>query len=810
VSDLTGQPDDKALLLRYEGALPPQEWESIGGERVDTGVWRFPFQDEAGLLWHLDALASATDPQTQRETLALTLDAADRPDAAGQLANTRSLDVLIIRKRYGWLLGDFEHRIRIHFQPILDLNAEGQIVAYEALCRLVDPMGPLLAGGQAFALASAAGRAGDLDVACQGLALARKAAGIARGVAVFLNVLPQNLLQARWRQRIVERMDELGIDHKDVVIEVVESEQADPLELAAACDDLRRADVRIALDDIGAGFNGLSTLAAVRADFIKIDRGLVHQAQRSRVRTVLMEALVSMAQRLGTRVIAEGLERPEDILFCREMAIGYAQGYYFAMPAERPATEVAPLPPRVARTTPRSMFRIDLTQLMESAPSLDVSQSQDAARRLFLDQANLSSVVLTDDGHPLGLLHRGLALSPAPISLGSACKPIRHVLPVEASPASLARRLFQGRREGDPWIVVSREGKYLGNVVPAMLMASLMSNRSGRDETHPLTQLPTGPALRHVLENRLAAESPCVLVYVDLDHFKAYNDRYGFIRGDAMIRLLSELLRHAFAEWPDIYLGHIGGDDFVLISGTDDDAMLARVRNVIARFHSLALRLYDEIDVRRGYFSTETDSAYTIANVSVAVVNGSTGRPATAAVAAERAAAMKKMAKAEAGSVMVKEGCPPVITHIDSGQQDDSWEENAISALQQIGSQPRKADPHLLDADFAHYPYFEVVFELDAEGVQRYPNWLNPDMYGRIKAGGQGTDRAHQSYFRSVMATGQPYVSPIYLSSATEDFCLTVALPLFVPAGEVSGILVADINIASLAEWAIRQEAASE
>jgi hypothetical protein len=130
--------------------------------------------------------------------------------------------------------------------------------------------------------------------------------------------------------------------------------------------------------------------------------------------------------------------------------------------------------------------------------------------------------------------------------------------------------------------------------------------------------------------------------------------------------------------------------------------------------------------------------------------------------------------------------------------------------LQRIGSQPRRPDPHLLDADFAHYPYFEVVFELDEKGVQRYPNWLNPDMYGRIKAGGQGMDRAHQSYFRSVMATGLPYVSPIYLSSATEDFCLTVALPLFAPAGEISGILVADINIASLAEWAILQEAGSE
>ena len=432
----------KTLLLRYDGAFPPQDWERLGGAAVAPCVWRFACPDAAAMAGLLDALATVTDPPTQKDTLALNLDADSGPvDAAGFLAQARTLDVLIVRQRHAWLLEDCEHRVRIHFQPIVDLNAEGQIFAYEALCRLSDPRGPLLNGGEAFAMARAAGRAGELDVACQDLALARKAAGIPRGISVFLNVLPQSLLQARWRQRIVERMDELGIDHKDVVIEVVESEQADPMELAAACDELRRAEVRIALDDIGAGFNGLSTLAAVRADFIKLDRGLVHQAQRSRVRTVLMEALVSMAQRLGTRVIGEGLERPEDIQFCREMAIGYAQGYYFAMPEERPATQVSAPPPRTVGAKGRPVLRMDLTRLMETPPSLDIAESPATVRRVFRDQPSLPALVLTDHGHPVGMLPRGIGLSPLPFSLGKACRPLRHVLPAEISQAALARRL---------------------------------------------------------------------------------------------------------------------------------------------------------------------------------------------------------------------------------------------------------------------------------------------------------------------------------------------------------------------------------
>lgn len=794
-----------SLLLRHEGAFPPQEWPRLGGVAIANGIWRFDRPDTAAMAVLLDALAAATDPHTQRETLALCLDAGHgRLDAAGFLGHARTLDVLIVRQRHAWLLDDCSHRVRIHFQPILDLNAEGQIVAYEALCRLVDPRGQLLNGAEAFAMARAAGRAGDLDVASQNLALARKAAEIPRGIALFLNVLPQNLLQAQWRRRIVERMDAYGIDHKDVVIEVVESEQADPMELAAACDELRRADVRIALDDIGAGFNGLSTLAAVRAEFIKLDRGLVHDAQRSRVRTVLMEALVSMAQRLGTRVVAEGLERPEEIQFCREMAIGYAQGYYFARPEERPATAVTPPPPRSKRTRARPVMRMDLTQLMETAPYLDISEPREAARRVFLDQPSLAALVLTDHGHPVGMLPRGMAMSPAQISLGKACKPLRHVLPAEISQAALARRLFQGRTEDEPWIVVSGEGKYLGNVAPAMLVNSLMTHRASGDEVHPLSHLPTGPGLRHVLENRLAGTRPCVLVYVDLDHFKAYNDRYGFVRGDAMIRLLSELMRHAYVD-SDHYLGHIGGDDFVLIADAVDEPLLASLRHVIAQFHALALHLYDEADVERGYFVTDDDLLHPIANVSVAVVDGSTGRPATAAAAAERAAALKKVAKGQAGSVVVREGTPPTIVHVDCGGGIGTWKSAAIEALESIGLRRRIADPHLLDAEFARFPYFEVVFELDNQGVQRFPNWINPVMYGRIKAGGQGTERAHQPYFRSVTADARPYVSSIYLSSATEDFCLTVALPLAAGIGHTDGVLVADINLSSLAEWAVRQ-----
>ena len=127
------------------------------------------------------------------------------------------------------------------------------------------------------------------------------------------------------------------------------------------------------------------------------------------------------------------------------------------------------------------------------------------------------------------------------------------------------------------------------------------------------------------------------------------------------------------------------------------------------------------------------------------------------------------------------------------------WEVQVLDILQRLLQEPRGRDARALDHVFKAYPFFEVLFELDEDGVQTYANWINPSMYGRIRGGGAGTNRSGQSYFSHVRDSGQPFVSPIYLSSATEDFCLTIAAPIYGVGGRFSGVLVGDLNLASMA-----------
>jgi diguanylate cyclase (GGDEF)-like protein len=787
------------LYLHTAGEVPfSGSFEHLPASMPGHNTLVFECNGQPSLLQTLDLIAEEIPSSVLNESYAMLLENCDSVCPEDALSHVLPFNTLYARLRHAWLLGDLEPHVEMHFQPIVDFAQNGAIFGYEVLCRMKDPSGKILNGEEAFRLARQVNRAAELDLVCQKLAFLGKARSIPPGVPVFINVLPRTLLQEGWLPPVLEMLGQLGIDRRDVVIEIVESEEVSPDLLAEHCDRIRTHGLRIALDDMGSGFNGLRTLAAVRADFIKIDRAIVHEAQGSRVRTVLLEAIVSMAQRLGCTVVAEGLERIEDITFCQDMGLMYAQGYYFSHPQKTPVKCVNPLPVRdeAHRSAAQDDFR--LIEFMTSGLTMELNLPVAEARRLFRKHADVAVAVVLDGQRPLGLLRRGRVFASRVNSLGSLCEPLPKLISSRASSSMISRSLYLERGEGEPWVVVSEDGNYLGVLQPLEITAQLISRRSGvGGSVHPLSQLTTGPSLRQSLDTSLRNNPSTQLVYIDLDHFKAYNDRYGFIRGDAMIRLLAEILRLLFHGQSGLLLGHIGGDDFVLILDRQKPGLIQALLDCISRFQSLAAHLYDSSDLERGFFTTEDGEDHPVASISIAVVNGKQGRLTNSVAAAERAAMLKKIGKATTGSIIVVEGDPPQQVKPARDCNSD-WEGRAIFALQSLTDIRRNADPHVLDSCFIDFPFFEVVFELDAEGRQVYPNWINPNMYGKIKAGGAGVDRSSQPYYTHVRDEGVPYLSNIYLSSATEDFCLTLSIPLM-EGGKLQGVLVADINIAAMA-----------
>ncbi len=126
----------------------------------------------------------------------------------------------------------------------------------------------------------------------------------------------------------------------------------------------------------------LTRLVSCCPDFLKLDRSLVQGVQGSQIRLALLQALISMAQRLGCAIIAEGLERAEDIAVCCEMGVHFGQGYYFGHPAPEPALP-RPLPPQHSVSHPARTDTVRLQDFVEPIPTLPLEVCPDQARNYF-------------------------------------------------------------------------------------------------------------------------------------------------------------------------------------------------------------------------------------------------------------------------------------------------------------------------------------------------------------------------------------------------------------------------------------------
>jgi diguanylate cyclase (GGDEF)-like protein len=115
----------------------------------------------------------------------------------------------------------------------------------------------------------------------------------------------------------------------------------------------------------------------------------------------------------------------------------------------------------------------------------------------------------------------------------------------------------------------------------------------------PLTGLPGNTAIEREIRRRVAAGSAIALLYADLDHFKAFNDRYGFLQGDRLLRAVADAFRAVVNEHPGTFLGHVGGDDFVMVAPADSAERLAEA--AVAEAQRLIAGCYDPADARRGW-----------------------------------------------------------------------------------------------------------------------------------------------------------------------------------------------------------------
>ncbi|MCU0307147.1 MAG: EAL domain-containing protein [Thermoleophilia bacterium] len=211
----------------------------------------------------------------------------------------------------------------VAFQPLVDL-AGGGVMGHEALAR---PRVPGLASPlAAFGLARRLGREAELDAACLVLAVVRGEVRPA-GSPLWVNLTPSSLGQEGiGAEGVIAVVGDAG----RVVVEV--TEQAAPRALAGPAATLRAGGLGVAVDDAGAGSAGLDGLRDLKADYIKIDGGLLRDAAEGRAPGGLVQAMVGVAHRLGAIVVAEGIETEEHLAFARDVGAELGQGWLLGRP----------------------------------------------------------------------------------------------------------------------------------------------------------------------------------------------------------------------------------------------------------------------------------------------------------------------------------------------------------------------------------------------------------------------------------------------------------------------------------------------
>ena len=178
----------------------------------------------------------------------------------------------------------------------------------------------------------------------------------------------------------------------------------------------------------------------------------------------------------------------------------------------------------------------------------------------------------------------------------------------------------------------------------------LSSNR----RVSPLTGLPGNVQIHAELKKRIGRGEPFSVLYLDLDNFKAYNDVYGFLKGDQIIEFTAEVIVREIHDsgLQDCFIGHIGGDDFVaIVDGLNCEKLC---QNILARFDANVTKYFTDEDLERGYIEVPNRKGiveqFPLTSLSIGVVVADTNRFHNILEIGEIGAQVKHAAKSVMGS----------------------------------------------------------------------------------------------------------------------------------------------------------------
>lgn len=537
-----------------------------------------------------------------------------------------------------------EERIKTVYQPIVSLE-NGLVYGYEALSRILIPECQINIE-QLFQLATQFNKLWELEILCRTKALMH-AVTKPSPAKLFINVDPNNIYDPKFREGFTnEILQKYGLNPDDIIFEVTEKNCINNIEIFQdVVKHYQKQNYKIAVDDFGSGYSGLNRVCAFSPNFIKIDMELIRNIDSDFVKKSAVGSIVKLCKDNGIFSIAEGIETESELKTIIRLGVNYGQGYFFARPTEKfieTDFEKKQLIKSIRNKMKSEIFQpLIFENVMSICTKKDTvlpnTKSADVYQQMQKDESMSEIGIVDETNYICGVLTRRFLLEKFSGRYGFTLNEKKTVkdlatenyLVVDCGKSiDEVSELAMNRHASNIYdaIFVASDNKYIGTVtVKDLLNAAIKIQVKRASEASPLTGLPGNAAIQSKLSYVVHTEEAFTLIYLDLDNFKAYNDAYGFTNGDKMIKIVADTMQECCIE--EDFFGHIGGDDFVIITHALNIQKLCD--EIILVFSRAIKPLYSEEDWDQGYIVSTNRNGFfdqfPIATLSIAAVRCGTG-----------------------------------------------------------------------------------------------------------------------------------------------------------------------------------------
>lgn len=586
------------------------------------------------------------------------------------------------------------------YQPIFDREGK-RMISMEALARWQHPRLGLMAPDTFISVAEANGTIIPLGELVLELALRNCQHWRENGyphLTVAVNVSARQLKDRQFADRVAQLLLLAGLPPEALCCELTESMLMEHSnENTEQIFRLKDLGVKLAIDDFGTGYSSLTHLKYLPVDTIKVDRSFIRDIECNPDDRAIVSAIVAMARSLHLKVVAEGIETEQQHRLLQELGCDTMQGFYFAKPMDRSsfarflreeppamvaADVAAPTKPQktACQTVPAKQGQEERQLQKVSDITLKIDPLKPADRlntvlERFQTEKLLQVLPVVDQHRVVGILNRSEFIEEQVVGRIGYAFHINHskkvrdlmqqvplVIDSEASIEEAAQALhgnFGSMRLEN--ICVARRGIYNGVLdVRTLVEAITALNLKLAKGANPLTGLPGNESIQRETTRRLDSGLPFDIAYIDIDNFKPYNDFYGFERGDMVIGAVGDILKqyaNDLLQGPQIrnFCGHIGGDDFIIITGPSLAVGLSR--QVIADFDARLPLLHGSTDYAKGCYTSFNRKGdletFNLLSLSVAVISTAQLQISSYPQLASMASEVKKTAKKYKGSSVV-------------------------------------------------------------------------------------------------------------------------------------------------------------